>query len=127
MNVLYLVANWNSTGLKEQVSIQSTRTLSHWPWGRGPSYYSFILLNVNTSFCLCFSLQLVAVFDEQEPHVGGDGTSASSTGTQSPELFSGEPSTSTPLSAFQPYLPHSEIEVTTSTLRTSKKQMKRLS
>uniref|UniRef100_A0A8C1UIY5 Par-3 family cell polarity regulator alpha, b n=1 Tax=Cyprinus carpio TaxID=7962 RepID=A0A8C1UIY5_CYPCA len=56
---------------------------------------------------------LVAVFDEQEPHVGGDGTSASSTGTQSPELFSGEPS------AFQPYLPHSEIEVTTSTLRTN--------
>uniref|UniRef100_A0A671LCD4 Partitioning defective 3 homolog n=1 Tax=Sinocyclocheilus anshuiensis TaxID=1608454 RepID=A0A671LCD4_9TELE len=58
-------------------------------------------------------MQLVAVFDEQEPHVGGDGTSASSTGTQSPELFSGEPS------AFQPYLPHSEIEVTTSTLRTN--------
>uniref|UniRef100_A0A9J7Z9S7 Par-3 family cell polarity regulator alpha, b n=1 Tax=Cyprinus carpio carpio TaxID=630221 RepID=A0A9J7Z9S7_CYPCA len=57
--------------------------------------------------------RLVAVFDEQEPHVGGDGTSASSTGTQSPELFSGEPS------AFQPYLPHSEIEVTTSTLRTN--------
>ncbi|XP_026146741.1 partitioning defective 3 homolog isoform X3 [Carassius auratus] len=63
--------------------------------------------------------RLVAVYDEQEPHVGGDGTSASSTGTQSPELFSGEPSTSTPLSAFQPYLPHSEIEVTTSTLRTN--------
>ncbi|XP_043117600.1 par-3 family cell polarity regulator alpha, b isoform X7 [Puntigrus tetrazona] len=63
--------------------------------------------------------RLVAIFDEQEPHVGGDGTSASSTGTQSPELFSGEPSTSTPLSAFQPYLPHSEIEVTTSTLRTN--------
>ncbi|XP_056598038.1 par-3 family cell polarity regulator alpha, b isoform X1 [Triplophysa dalaica] len=63
--------------------------------------------------------KLVAVFDEQEPHVGGDGTSASSTGTQSPDLFSGEPSTSTPLSAFQPYLPHSEIEVTTSTLRTN--------
>ncbi|KAK7159637.1 hypothetical protein R3I94_005855 [Phoxinus phoxinus] len=63
--------------------------------------------------------RLVAVFDEQEPHVGGDGTSASSTGTQSPEIFSGEPSTSTPLSAFQPYLPHSEIEVTTSTLRTN--------
>uniref|UniRef100_A0A672S810 Partitioning defective 3 homolog n=1 Tax=Sinocyclocheilus grahami TaxID=75366 RepID=A0A672S810_SINGR len=57
--------------------------------------------------------RLVAVFDEQEPHVGGDGTSASSTGTQSPEIFSGEPS------AFQPYLPHSEIEVTTSTLRTN--------
>ncbi|XP_056094704.1 par-3 family cell polarity regulator alpha, b isoform X2 [Rhinichthys klamathensis goyatoka] len=63
--------------------------------------------------------RLVAVFEEQEPHVGGDGTSASSTGTQSPEMFSGEPSTSTPLSAFQPYLPHSEIEVTTSTLRTN--------
>uniref|UniRef100_A0A8C1UED3 Par-3 family cell polarity regulator alpha, b n=1 Tax=Cyprinus carpio TaxID=7962 RepID=A0A8C1UED3_CYPCA len=85
------------------------------------------------SFCICVNLllergrdggivslygrvckfSLVAVFDEQEPHVGGDGTSASSTGTQSPELFSGEPS------AFQPYLPHSEIEVTTSTLRTN--------
>ncbi|XP_065118254.1 par-3 family cell polarity regulator alpha, b isoform X2 [Paramisgurnus dabryanus] len=63
--------------------------------------------------------RLVAVYDEQEPHVGGDGTSASSTGTQSPEIFSGEPSTSTPLSAFQPYLPQSEIEVTTSTLRTN--------
>ncbi|XP_051554292.1 partitioning defective 3 homolog isoform X2 [Myxocyprinus asiaticus] len=63
--------------------------------------------------------RLVAVYEEQEPHVGGDGTSASSTGTQSPELFSGEHSTSTPLSAFQPYLPHSEIEVTTSTLRTN--------
>ncbi|TRY90992.1 hypothetical protein DNTS_023020, partial [Danionella cerebrum] len=65
--------------------------------------------------------RLVAIYDEQEPHVGGDGTSASSTGTQSPEIFSAEPSTSTPnaLSAFQPYLPQSEIEVTSSTLRSN--------
>ncbi len=61
MNVSYLVANWNRTGLKEQVSIQSTRTLSHWPRGRGPSYYSFILLNVDTSFSLFLSLFLSAV------------------------------------------------------------------
>ncbi|XP_062844131.1 par-3 family cell polarity regulator alpha, b isoform X2 [Trichomycterus rosablanca] len=67
--------------------------------------------------------RLVAVYEEQEPHVGGgDGTSASSTGTQSPDLFSGEVSTSTPISSFQPfstYQPNSEIEVTPSALRTN--------
>uniref|UniRef100_A0A8B9RL41 Par-3 family cell polarity regulator alpha, b n=1 Tax=Astyanax mexicanus TaxID=7994 RepID=A0A8B9RL41_ASTMX len=66
--------------------------------------------------------RLVAVYEEQEPHVGGDGTSASSTGTQSPDLFSTEVSSSTPISAFQPfhtYQPNSEIEVTPSTLRTN--------
>lgn len=51
--------------------------------------------------------RLVAVYEEQDPHHGGDGTSASSTGTQSPELFSaGE-------------LNSSEIEVTPSALRTN--------
>ncbi|XP_057178189.1 partitioning defective 3 homolog isoform X2 [Triplophysa rosa] len=51
--------------------------------------------------------RLVAVYEEQDPHHGGDGTSASSTGTQSPELFSaGE-------------LNSSEIEVTPSALRSN--------
>ncbi|KAI4871310.1 hypothetical protein NFI96_007661 [Prochilodus magdalenae] len=66
--------------------------------------------------------KLVAVYEEQEPHAGGDGTSASSTGTQSPDLFSADVSCSTPLSAFQPfhnYQPNSEIEVTPSALRTN--------
>ncbi|NWI79869.1 PARD3 protein, partial [Dryoscopus gambensis] len=59
---------------------------------------------------------LVAVFDEQDPHHGGDGTSASSTGTQSPEIFGSELS-SNAASAFQPYQATSEIEVTPSVLR----------
>ncbi|KAJ7408699.1 Partitioning defective 3 like protein [Willisornis vidua] len=60
--------------------------------------------------------QLVAVFDEQDPHHGGDGTSASSTGTQSPEIFGSELGSNAP-SAFQPYQATSEIEVTPSVLR----------
>uniref|UniRef100_A0A8C6TY09 Par-3 family cell polarity regulator alpha, b n=1 Tax=Neogobius melanostomus TaxID=47308 RepID=A0A8C6TY09_9GOBI len=60
--------------------------------------------------------RLVAVFEEQEPHLGGDGTSASSTGTQSPELFGADLSGS---SAFQPFQTDSEIEVTPSALRTN--------
>ncbi|XP_070111280.1 partitioning defective 3 homolog isoform X16 [Equus przewalskii] len=60
--------------------------------------------------------QLVAVFDEQDPHHGGDGTSASSTGTQSPEIFGSELGTNS-VSAFQPYQAASEIEVTPSVLR----------
>ncbi|XP_077591598.1 partitioning defective 3 homolog isoform X1 [Stigmatopora nigra] len=59
--------------------------------------------------------RLVAVYEEQDPHNGGDGTSASSTGTQSPEPFAGELSSS----AFQPYQPNSEIEVTPSALRSN--------
>ncbi|XP_021445280.2 partitioning defective 3 homolog isoform X7 [Oncorhynchus mykiss] len=62
--------------------------------------------------------RLVAVYDEQEPHHGGDGTSASSTGTQSPDLFATELNTSS-VSAFQPYQAASEIEVTPSALRTN--------
>lgn len=62
------------------------------------------------------SLQLVAVYEEQDPHNGGDGTSASSTGTQSPEPFTGELSSA---SAFQPYQATSEIEVTPTALRSS--------
>ncbi|KAM9839267.1 partitioning defective 3 homolog [Aulostomus maculatus] len=58
--------------------------------------------------------RLVAVYEEQDPHNGGDGTSASSTGTQSPEPFSGEMS-----SAFQPFQANSEIEVTPSALRSN--------
>lgn len=65
-------------------------------------------------------LQLVAVYDEQEPHHGGDGTSASSTGTQSPDLFAADLSAGSGSSAFQPYQTASEIEVTPSALRTSK-------
>ncbi|XP_048665048.1 partitioning defective 3 homolog isoform X17 [Marmota marmota marmota] len=60
--------------------------------------------------------RLVAVFDEQDPHHGGDGTSASSTGTQSPEVFGSELGTNS-VSAFQPYQATSEIEVTPSVLR----------
>uniref|UniRef100_A0AAZ3SQV4 PDZ domain-containing protein n=1 Tax=Oncorhynchus tshawytscha TaxID=74940 RepID=A0AAZ3SQV4_ONCTS len=62
--------------------------------------------------------RLVAVYDEQEPHHGGDGTSASSTGTQSPDLYATELNTSS-VSAFQPYQATSEIEVTPSALRTN--------
>ncbi|XP_038168892.1 partitioning defective 3 homolog isoform X14 [Arvicola amphibius] len=60
--------------------------------------------------------RLVAVFDEQDPHHGGDGTSASSTGTQSPEIFGSELGTNN-ASAFQPYPATGEIEVTPSVLR----------
>uniref|UniRef100_A0A8D1N522 PDZ domain-containing protein n=1 Tax=Sus scrofa TaxID=9823 RepID=A0A8D1N522_PIG len=59
---------------------------------------------------------MVAVFDEQDPHHGGDGTSASSTGTQSPEIFGSELGPNN-VSAFQPYQATSEIEVTPSVLR----------
>ncbi|XP_047424736.1 partitioning defective 3 homolog isoform X2 [Mugil cephalus] len=60
--------------------------------------------------------RLVAVYEEQDPHNGGDGTSASSTGTQSPEPF---PSEMGSASAFQPYQATSEIEVTPSALRSN--------
>uniref|UniRef100_A0A8D0HI45 Partitioning defective 3 homolog n=1 Tax=Sphenodon punctatus TaxID=8508 RepID=A0A8D0HI45_SPHPU len=62
--------------------------------------------------------KLVAIFDEQDPHHGGDGTSASSTGTQSPEIFGSELGSNT-VSAFQPYQATSEIEVTPSVLRSN--------
>lgn len=69
------------------------------------------------------SLQLVAVYEEQDPHHGGDGTSASSTGTQSPEPFTAVAElNSSNMSAFQPYQTSSEIEVTPSALRSSKCQ-----
>ncbi|XP_073344421.1 partitioning defective 3 homolog [Pagrus major] len=57
--------------------------------------------------------RLVAVYEEQDPHNGGDGTSASSTGTQSPEPFNSDMSSA---SAFQPYQTNSEIEVTPTAL-----------
>ncbi|XP_064335582.1 partitioning defective 3 homolog isoform X15 [Camelus dromedarius] len=60
--------------------------------------------------------RLIAVFEEQDPHHGGDGTSASSTGTQSPEMFGSELGANS-VSAFQPYQATSEIEVTPSVLR----------
>ncbi|KAM4606360.1 partitioning defective 3 homolog [Polymixia lowei] len=64
--------------------------------------------------------RLVAVYEEQDPHNGGDGTSASSTGTQSPEPFASELTSSNPVaSAFQPYQNSSEIEVTPSALRSN--------
>ncbi|KAL4698921.1 hypothetical protein H8959_011578, partial [Pygathrix nigripes] len=76
------------------------------------SGFTYILI-----FHLCSNLwKLVAVFDEQDPHHGGDGTSASSTGTQSPEIFGSELGTNS-VSAFHPYQATSEIEVTPSVLR----------
>uniref|UniRef100_A0A8D3CQ02 Par-3 family cell polarity regulator n=1 Tax=Scophthalmus maximus TaxID=52904 RepID=A0A8D3CQ02_SCOMX len=60
--------------------------------------------------------RLVAVYEEQDPHNGGDGTSASSTGTQSPETFPSEMSSA---SAFQPYQTSGEIEVTQSAMRSN--------
>ncbi|XP_057713898.1 partitioning defective 3 homolog isoform X3 [Corythoichthys intestinalis] len=64
--------------------------------------------------------RLIAIYDEQEPHHGGDGTSASSTGTQSPDLFATvDLGTNSGTSAFQPYQAASEIEVTPSALRTN--------
>uniref|UniRef100_A0A3Q3WDB8 PDZ domain-containing protein n=1 Tax=Mola mola TaxID=94237 RepID=A0A3Q3WDB8_MOLML len=63
--------------------------------------------------------RLIAVYEEQEPHHGGDGTSASSTGTQSPDLFAADLSAGSGTSAFQPYQAASEIEVTPSALRTN--------
>ncbi|XP_054452197.1 partitioning defective 3 homolog isoform X2 [Anoplopoma fimbria] len=63
--------------------------------------------------------RLIALYDEQEPHHGGDGTSASSTGTQSPDLFAVDLSAGSGASAFQPYQVTSEIEVTPSALRTN--------
>uniref|UniRef100_A0A3P8NC30 PDZ domain-containing protein n=1 Tax=Astatotilapia calliptera TaxID=8154 RepID=A0A3P8NC30_ASTCA len=63
--------------------------------------------------------RLIAIYDEQEPHHGGDGTSASSTGTQSPDLFAADLSAGSGASAFQPYQAASEIEVTPSALRTN--------
>ncbi|KAM8839669.1 par-3 family cell polarity regulator alpha, b isoform 2-T2 [Synchiropus picturatus] len=63
--------------------------------------------------------RLIAIYDEQEPHHGGDGTSASSTGTQSPDLFATDISAGSGVSAFQPYQAASEIEVTPSALRTN--------
>ncbi|XP_039894416.1 partitioning defective 3 homolog isoform X7 [Simochromis diagramma] len=64
-------------------------------------------------------MELIAIYDEQEPHHGGDGTSASSTGTQSPDLFAADLSAGSGPSAFQPYQAASEIEVTPSALRTN--------
>lgn len=72
--------------------------------------------NKANMFFYLLSLQLVAVYEEQDPHNGGDGTSASSTGTQSPEPFTGELGSA---SAFQPYQATSEIEVTPTALRSS--------
>ncbi|XP_076851995.1 partitioning defective 3 homolog, partial [Brachyhypopomus gauderio] len=60
---------------------------------------------------------LVAVYDEQDPHHGGDGTSASSTGSQSPDVFSRVELSSDSPSAFHPYQNSSEIEVTPTALR----------
>uniref|UniRef100_A0A3Q2Y7K5 Par-3 family cell polarity regulator alpha, b n=1 Tax=Hippocampus comes TaxID=109280 RepID=A0A3Q2Y7K5_HIPCM len=67
--------------------------------------------------------RLIAIYDEQEPHHGGDGTSTSSTGTQSPDLFATVDLVTGGggggASAFQPYQAASEIEVTPSALRTN--------
>lgn len=78
--------------------------------------YVSLLFSPKAQTCFSLSLQLVAVYEEQDPHNGGDGTSASSTGTQSPEPFASELSSA---SAFQPYQANSEIEVTPTALRSS--------
>lgn len=76
-----------------------------------------LCLNIHKQTCFFLFVQLVAVYEEQDPHNGGDGTSASSTGTQSPEPFVSGMSSA---SVFQPYQTTSEIEVTPSALRSSK-------
>lgn len=99
-----------------------------WMYGYIPDTSTHIYC-LRRYFCLClfpetntnnppspFSLQLVAVYEEQDPHNGGDGTSASSTGTQSPEPFATEMSSAL---APQPRQPNSEIVVTPSALRSS--------
>lgn len=88
-----------------------TKWFSDLDWYNGHIQY----LRLHTIFYSFFH-QLVAVYEEQDPHNGGDGTSASSTGTQSPEPFASEMSSS---SAFQSYQASSEIEVTPSTLLSS--------
>ncbi|KAJ3611338.1 hypothetical protein NHX12_021354 [Muraenolepis orangiensis] len=60
--------------------------------------------------------ELVAVYEEQDPHNGGDGTSASSTGTHSPEPFPALDMGSSPNGSYQPYQAAGEIEVTPSAL-----------
>lgn len=88
------------------------------------SNLSSLSLSVYLTYPLStLSLQLVAVYEEQDPHHGGDGTSASSTGTQSPDPFTAVAElNSSNMSAFQPYQTSSEIEVTPSALRCSKCQ-----
>ncbi|XP_023608006.1 partitioning defective 3 homolog isoform X16 [Myotis lucifugus] len=96
-------------------------------WAQDPSYWIQVhrlehgdggILDLDDILCDVADDKdrLVAVFDEQDPHHGGDGTSASSTGTQSPEIFGSELGTNN-VSAFQPYQATSEIEVTPSVLR----------
>uniref|UniRef100_A0A8C2YXD1 Par-3 family cell polarity regulator n=1 Tax=Cyclopterus lumpus TaxID=8103 RepID=A0A8C2YXD1_CYCLU len=60
--------------------------------------------------------RLVAVYEEQDPHNGGDGTSASSTGTQSPDPFASDMSSAP---TFQPCQAPSEIEVNLFSLRSN--------
>ncbi|XP_056440803.1 partitioning defective 3 homolog [Gadus chalcogrammus] len=59
--------------------------------------------------------RLVAIYEEQDPHNGGDGIS--STGTQSPEPFPTDLSSTN--GSYQPYQTASEIEVTPSALLSS--------
>ncbi|CAL8322702.1 unnamed protein product [Boreogadus saida] len=61
------------------------------------------------------SPELVAIYEEQDPHNGGDGIS--STGTQSPEPFPTDLSSTN--GSYQPYQTASEIEVTPSALLSS--------
>lgn len=92
--------------------MQSCYYFTHWTFNSE----EFPSPNKTNMFFYFMSLQLVAVYEEQDPHNGGDGTSASSTGTQSPEPFTSELSSA---SAFQPYQATSEIEVTPTALRSS--------
>lgn len=63
-------------------------------------------------FYLLFS-QLIAVYDEQEPHRKSDGTNGNVTDRSSPDLFEAE--VAAQLAAFQPI--GGEIEVTPSALK----------
>lgn len=101
--------------IKNSATRQEKAVCSQWFLMLRPSQlWTALSLKLTQHFPL--SHQLVAVYEEQDPHNGGDGTSASSTGTQSPEPFSAELSAA---SAFQPYQTNSEIEVTQTALRSS--------
>ena len=70
---------------------------------------------INWLFVVCKIPQIIAIYEEQDapsvPHNGGDGTSASSIGTSSPELFNINPE----------YLNNNERNLLSSSLRNGNK------
>ncbi|XP_029313893.1 partitioning defective 3 homolog [Cottoperca gobio] len=108
-------------GLIEQAAVRYKKAIA-----KDPSYWVQVhrleheggILDLDDKLCdvVDDKDKLVAVYEEQDPHNGGDGTSASSTGTQSPEPFTSDMSSA---SSFQPYQTNSEIEVTPSALRSN--------